>query len=88
MTLELDKEMLLGRLERVSYKQKPEDSRQRLSKVSLGSALLTLANISAEDEYLLCNRVAEHLIGEVPNPPEVALDDARDGRDAVGNGSR
>jgi len=74
MALKIDKKKLLERLDHVKYEQKPEESRQKLSKVSLGAAMLTLAGINAEGEYSLCHRVVEHLLGEVPAPPEIDLD--------------
>ena len=71
MALRINKDKLLEDLDEVKYEQKPEDSRQKLSRVSLGVALLTLARITPEDEYNTCRAVAERLLGEVPAPPEI-----------------
>jgi len=70
MALRINKDELLARLEEVKYEEKPEDSRQKLSRVSLGVALLTLAGITPEDEYNLCCAVVERVLGEVPAPPD------------------
>jgi len=42
-----------------------------LTRVSLGSSLLALAQIDHEHEYALCRSVAEHLLGAVPEPEDV-----------------
>lgn len=65
----------LERLDPVKVEE-PEAGREvDLRRISLASALLKLAEIDHEHEYTLCRSVAEHLLGAVPEPDDIGLDE-------------
>ena len=68
-----DKTAWLQRLERFRYDAKDEPQEDQLEQMSLAAALLALAEINHEREYALCRTLAEHLLGEVPEPDDVDL---------------
>jgi len=71
----IDRRELLGRLERVKYEDEKSGGEDPFGKLTISEAMLSVAEIDAEHEYGLCRRVAEHLLGAVPEPEEVDQDD-------------
>lgn len=63
----------LERLERIRYDLKTDAPEDQLEQMSLASALLALAEINHEQECALCRTLAEHLLGEVPEPDDADL---------------
>ncbi len=67
-----DHAALLKRLEPIEYR--PDDDEERpFDHASLARVLLNLAGVNQETEHLLCQRVARHLLGQVPEPDDVEL---------------
>lgn len=65
---------LLERLEPIEYEPDEDDDRLRaLDQASLARVLPTLVEVNQETEYALCQRVARHLLGEVPEPDDLEL---------------
>lgn len=60
---------LLDRLPPVEHKPAP-DQDQLLEQASLARVLLLLVRVDQEAEYRLCRDLAEHALGEVPEPGE------------------
>jgi len=58
---------LVGRLPAVPYVPAAEDD-QLLEESSLAHALRALARVDQDSEYRLCRELAEHALGEVPDP--------------------
>jgi hypothetical protein len=62
---------LLARLEPIEY-QAGEEAEQRLfDQTSLARVLLNLVDVTAQTEYELCQAVAMHLLGVIPEPDEL-----------------
>lgn len=70
-----DKTRLLERLPKVNYSRKSDQESDAADQMSLVACMLGLAQLTPEREFLLCNRLAEHLLGEVPGPPEMDFED-------------
>ncbi len=70
MSARLDREALLERLERADPGDETEE-RNQLSSISMATALLNLAEIDSEREYLLCRAVAVHLLGQAMEPEDL-----------------
>jgi hypothetical protein len=64
---------LLDRLPPVEY-QPTADEDQLFDQEPIGQVLLPLLKIDQESEYLLCRRLAEHALGHVPEPADLAED--------------
>ena len=60
----------LKRLEPIRYEAKDKLEEGRLERMSLGSALLALAEINHDNEYSICHSLADHLLGEAPEPDD------------------
>jgi hypothetical protein len=70
----LDYAALLERLEPIEHEPDDEDeSLHAFDQASLARVLLNLVGVNQETEYALCQRVARHLLGEVPEPDDVGL---------------
>lgn len=69
----VDRTALLKRLEAVKPDEEQRGWEEQLRRVSLQAALLHLAEIDHEHEYQLCRSVAQHLLGEVPEPEQIEL---------------
>jgi hypothetical protein len=68
----LDRARILDRLPPLEYRQTPEEERL-FDQASLARVLLVMAKVDQESEYRLCREVAEHALGSVPDPGEIAL---------------
>jgi len=68
MVSRIDKRKWLERLDRVEYSAKDEEEGMRFERMGMAGALLLLAKIDPENEYMLCRQLAEHLLGNVPEP--------------------
>ncbi|HEY7544257.1 MAG TPA: hypothetical protein VID27_05210 [Blastocatellia bacterium] len=73
MAAGLNKMALLEKLERIKYEKEDEREQSHLEQMSLAGSLLLLAEINHEREYALSRAVAEHLLGEVPEPDDADL---------------
>lgn len=60
---------LLDRLPPVEHRPSP-DQDQLLEQDSLARALLLMVRVDQEAEYRLCRDLAQHALGEVPEPGE------------------
>lgn len=68
----IDRATLLERLAPIEYA--PDDEEERpFDRASMARALLHLVDVNQEAEFLLCQRVAQHLLGRVPEPDDVEL---------------
>lgn len=65
-----DRDRLLARLPPIEHHPRAEEERL-LEQSGLARVLPLLAGVDQEAEYRLCRELAEHLLGEVPEPPEV-----------------
>jgi hypothetical protein len=73
MGVSIRRRSLLERLERVTYQPKPEEGDTEMDRTRLDSAVLHLARIDHDTEYLLCRAVAQHLMGSIPEPDDTEL---------------
>ncbi|MDX2543290.1 hypothetical protein ACOT81_43635 [Streptomyces sp. WI04-05B] len=64
-----DDAALLDRLPPIEHRPAP-DQDQLLEQASLARVLLLMARVDQETEYRLCRELAEHALGEVPEPGE------------------
>jgi hypothetical protein len=71
----LDRASLLGRLERIPVPPRTAQDEDTMEQMSLAAALLALAEIDHEREYAACRSVAEHLLGDLPEPQDWGLAD-------------
>jgi hypothetical protein len=71
----VNKEKLLQALPEIRYEKGKEAQRNFLEKMSMDRALLALLRIDHEHEYALCRSLAEHILGSVPEPDEIDIDD-------------
>ncbi len=62
----LNKQDLLNKLEPIVYEPGDQSQDAQLEKMRLSGALLRLAEITHEREYVLCRKLAEHLLGSLP----------------------
>jgi hypothetical protein len=65
----------LERLERIRYEEKKDLEEGGLGQMSLASSILALAEINHEREYDICREVAQHLLGEVPEPDDADMEE-------------
>jgi hypothetical protein len=70
----LDKKELLATLP-VDTKDLDKAEDVPLEQMSLARSFLKLADISQEQEYLLCRKLAERLLGRVPEPEDLDVED-------------
>lgn len=69
-----DRAALLERLEPIEYERDEDDEgMQPFDQASLARALLNLVEVDQESEYALCRQVAQHLLGEIPEPDDLEL---------------
>ena len=68
-----DHAALLERLEPIEYKPDEEEGLRPFDQASLARVLLNLVDVNQETEHALCQRVAQHLLGEVPEPDYLEL---------------
>ena len=69
----LDKMALIQKLPRLQREKSASQEQDRFDQASLANALLMLAEISHETEYVLCRSLTEHLLGQVPEPDDADL---------------
>jgi hypothetical protein len=75
----MDRRALLKKLDRIRYEKKRDEEEDRLQQMNLAGSLLKLADINHENIYLLARQLAEHLLGEVPEPDDAdAFEDGRE----------
>lgn len=74
----VDKCVLLERLEPVEYERPSDQEGDDIEQMSLAACLLKLAEVIPEREFDLCRRLAEHLLGRVPEPESIDLEDAEE----------
>lgn len=67
----LDKLALLKRLDPIRYEKEQGKEEEHFRQMTMAGALLPLAQIDHEHEYVLCRAVAEQLLGTVPEPEEI-----------------
>ncbi len=65
-----DKIAWLKKLEPVTYDAREDVEGSPLEQMNLAPSLLALAEINHESEYKLCCKLAEHFLGEVPEPDD------------------
>ena len=75
MAWKLKKRELLERLERPVYKKPDNLDNDSLEQMSLPRVLLQLARIDADSIYATCRSVAKQLLGRVPEPELVDMDE-------------
>ena len=68
---ELNKLALLGRLPDIPHEETSFGQDDELRQMSLGAALLMLAEINHDHEYELCREVARHLLGKAREPEDI-----------------
>ena len=68
-----DPAALLARLEPIEYLPDEEKGLHAFDQASMARVLLNLVDVNQETEYALCQRVARHLLGAVPEPDDVEL---------------
>jgi len=66
----LDRQELLTRLDRIE--QVPSVDADELDRDNLARAVLSLAGLDQDTEYLLCRQVAGHLLGHDPGAAEAS----------------
>jgi hypothetical protein len=69
----LDKRELLQRLPAIELDEDDDAGTRDFEQASLARALLNLVAVDQEREYALCRSVAQHLLGEIPEPDDVEL---------------
>jgi hypothetical protein len=74
MAVRVNKLKLLKQLQKIEAPESDKAADMTLRNVSLASALPVLTEISHERIYAVCQKVATHLRGHVPTPPDVDLD--------------
>lgn len=65
---------MLGTLERIRYQPRVSEEAVSVSKMSLPESLLELVGLNHEQEYLQCRAIAQHLLGEIPEPDDINFD--------------
>lgn len=73
MAKNFNKTAWLERLERVHYEPTADKDEGGLEQLNLGPALLALTGLNHDREYTLCQEVAQHLLGKVPEPDDADL---------------
>lgn len=74
MAQEINKLELLRQLDKIHPPDSGDATENLLRKISLTAALPALTEIDQEREFQLCQMVARHLLGQVPEPPDSDLD--------------
>jgi hypothetical protein len=69
----VDRRRLLERLPAIELEADDDGGARDFEQASLARALLNLVQVDQEREYALCRSVAEHLLGEIPEPDDVEL---------------
>ena len=69
----LDKRKLLDQLERIQEESEGFEE-NLLQQMNMADALLTLTEINHEREYQICQKIAEYLLGRVPEPDDAGLE--------------
>ena len=72
--MRFNREELITRLEPIQYDAEENDEEAKLEQKSLAGVMLTLANVNHEREYELCRGAALHLLGELNEPEDIALE--------------
>jgi hypothetical protein len=67
----LDREALLDLLEPVRYERPEDQSNDPLEQMTLAGALPALTQITHEKLYTLCQSLAKHLLGTIPEPADI-----------------
>jgi hypothetical protein len=68
-----DRAALLERLQPIEYDPDEGKGLRPFDQASLARVLLNLVDVNQETEYALCQRVAQHLLGKIPEPDDVEL---------------
>ncbi len=66
---------LLESLERVTFEEDKKDREGEFSQVNMAGSLLLLAELDHEHEYNLCRAIAQHLLGQIPEPDDADFDE-------------
>ena len=64
----IDTRALLSKLEKLEPEANEQSFDDLMRQISMAGALPAITEINHEKEYLICRRVAEHLIGEIHQP--------------------
>jgi hypothetical protein len=72
-TQRLNRENLLSKLERIKYEPGATSGDEQLRQMNMADALLALAYIDHDHEYELCAKVAQHLLGKIPEPDDIPV---------------
>jgi hypothetical protein len=78
MAAKLTNAQLLEHLKKVTFEEDKKEGIDELSRVSMADSLLMLAELDHESEYNICRAIAQHLLGEVPEPDDADLADLSD----------
>lgn len=68
-----DRESQLKELPKVEYAKPEKSDADRFDQVNLAASLLSLADLGHERQMALCQTIAEHLLGALPEPDDAAL---------------
>jgi hypothetical protein len=60
-------------LKQVTFEEDKKDRADDFSQVSMADSLLMLAELDHEREYNMCRAIAQHLLGQVPEPDDLDL---------------
>lgn len=74
MAVRAERAKWITRLDPIKYDRDDDADQDQLEQMSLGGVLLTLTRINHENEFTICRRVAEHLLGNVYEPEDIAMD--------------
>lgn len=69
----IDRDKLLRGLPVIEPPEEEAADAGEFEQASLAGALLMLVGVDQESEYVLCRKVAEHLLGEIPEPDDLEL---------------
>jgi hypothetical protein len=69
----LDRGELLAKLPAIEFEPDDDAGDGDFDQASLARAVPALAQVDQEREHALCRSVAEHLLGEIPEPDDVEL---------------
>lgn len=64
----IDTKVLLSKLDKLEPETDEQSFDDLMRQISMAGAMPAITEINHEKEYLICRRVAEHLIGEVHQP--------------------
>lgn len=76
MAKRLNRIVFLERLDRIKHESTDDRPLEAVDQLGMAGALLALADLDHEHQYNLCRSVAEHLLGDLPEPDDVDLEEA------------